>query len=301
MRSLLTRIFFKNKTPKQFLGTQIPKDRIDERVFLKNCKKRIDITQRHGIACQTPFHLAVWFRKDEGDLSGANDHEVEIVKGEKRLSWLKLSAVHRIELDDGIIVLYRIEKSKCYQLSSIHQYVLLKYYYRKNNTTYQEREIYGALYTYPRNIIVVSYREDGYFNIFPMDFQCYVPEANIYMLGLRTTNITLDKMINTKKVVISDTGSADFKTIYSLGAHHSSAPPNVEQLPFAVSESEKFRFPIPGFSSSYKEVELLGNYKLGSHMFLYGKVVNDKKIKNEVAPMQHVHFFEFQNSQYVEI
>jgi len=118
----------------------------------------------------------------------------------------------------------------------------------------------------------------------------------LYILGLRTTNLTLGKILSTKRLVISDTNKADIKTIYALGKHGSSAPPPLESLPFTVSKSEIFGFPVPDFSSSYKEVEIIQHRELGYHMLMLGKIVNAKETLSEPLLLYHVHILEFLNS-----
>ena len=134
-----------------------------------------------------------------------------------------------------------------------------------------------------------------------MDLSGYIAESGIFILGLRTTNIALEKILTVKKVVISDTDNADINVIYSLGKHHSTAPPKLDDLPFDTLDSELFKFPVPDFSASYKEIEIIKSQELGSHMLLIGKVLNHKQIRNKSSSLHHIHYFQFCNSNYQEL
>ncbi len=106
----------------------------------------------------------------------------------------------------------------------MHRLVLFAYFLRSKKNTYHHRKVISALYSYPRRIIIVSYKDDNYYNIFPMDIQGYIAEEKLYILGLRTTNVTLNKILEGKKVVVCDTDTVDINTVYDLGKHSSAAP-----------------------------------------------------------------------------
>lgn len=86
--------------------------------------------------------------------------------------------------------------------------------------------------------------------------------------------------------------------MYALGAHHSKAPPELENLPFRFEESELLKFPVPAFSSSYREIEITDHFKLGSHMMFVGRIINSKKLRDSHTSLYHIHFFEQLKSGY---
>jgi flavin reductase (DIM6/NTAB) family NADH-FMN oxidoreductase RutF len=227
-------------------------------------------------------------------------YTVQVTKDDKVSATVKISLVRAIE-DNNRIIIYRIEKVRCYNQDRCRQFILIKYFFPKGKKTFREGMIYGALYSYPRSIITVSYKEEGYYNIFPMDFQGCFEEEKLHIFGLRITNITLEKILHAKRIVIGDTGASDTCTIYGLGSHHSSNPPQIDQLPFPVIESEQFKFPVPAFTGAYKEIEVISSYRLGSHMMLVGKVVNEKRLKEPAPPLYHIHFFQFIQSGYITV
>lgn len=300
MKSLIKKIFFKKINPKIFFGVGIPNDQIEEKVFLKNGVHQLDISDRHNIVCQTPFCIAVWI--DESDIISFNIDKLKLIieKRNKLIASLHITLIKSLDESNGTIFIFKIIKVKCYQLNFLHQYILLDLLSSKKKHCYLESLVYGAMYSYPRRVIVTSFRDHEYYNLFPMDFQGEYPEVNIYLLGLKKTNITINKIIESKRVVVSTTEAIGTKTIYALGAHHSKSPPKIEDLSFKVIESELLKFPVPEFSSSYKEIEIISNYELGSHIMLVGKVVNSVVLKESYSSLYHVHFFEYLQSGYLE-
>ncbi|HLK30538.1 MAG TPA: hypothetical protein VKT28_18295 [Puia sp.] len=268
---------------------------IKEKVFLKNSSQKTDVSRRHSIVCQTPFCIAVRLEVKSSDI----DSSVLIIEVDKNpVALLNLKLLHTLKESNESILIFQITTAECFQQGFLQKYFLLKHIFKNKKHPYLESKIYAAIYSYPRKVIIVSFKDGDYYNIFPMDFQGYYPEENIYLLGLRTTNITLSKIINAKQVAISNIDTTDVKTVYDLGAHHGTSPPKIKDLPFKIFESEALKFPIPEFASEYKEVEIIKHYNLGSHTMLVGKVVNSKKIKNHLASFYHVHFFEQANVNY---
>ncbi len=296
--SPLKKLIYGDLNVSTFLVTRLFDHEIKESVFLRAGTANIEITKRHGMICLQPFCVAVWLNPEQLETFDPATVKIFFKKGKTLKAKLSLSLVEKIEEGNTALLIYRVSHASCYQLNPLYRFVTLFRFLKNKATTYRQRKFIAALYSYPRKIIVVSYKEENYCNIFPMDIQGHIPESELYILGLRTTNFTLNKILATKKVVISDTNKADIKTIYDLGRHGSSAPPLLDSLPFSVSASERFNFPVPNFSSSYKEVEIIQHRELGYHMLMIGKVVNAVQALPDPSLLYHVHLFEFVNSGY---
>ena len=145
---------------------------------------------------------------------------------------------------------------------------------------------------------MVSYKDDSYCNMFPMDIHSHIAGEGLYLLGLRTTNLTLNKMLEAKKVVVCDTDNVDINTVYTLGKQPSASPIPLNELPFGTVESEQFGFPVPNFSGSYKEIEIIHHRKMGFHMLMVGRVVNAKQLKPNPQSFYHIGFLQFQQGGY---
>ena len=289
MRALIGRILFKNKSRKKFIPCRIPSSQVEEKVYFDNK----EITWSHCIVCHDPFYLAIY---SNAPLS--NQGTVTITKGGG------LATEVKVKLKESIssVHVFEITGAQCHQLPYWHQFILQKrYFLYKKKDTFLQGMIYAATYSFPRRVIAVSYRDNSYFNIFPMDFQCFIEKDNVSILGLRTTNTTLKKILESKKVLVSDSTSVDVNTIYDLGRNHSAAPPSVDQLPFGITKSKLFDFYVPDFSASYREFEIACHVELGTHTMMIGSLVNSEKRTSDQSFIHHVHFFEFVNSDYTEL
>jgi flavin reductase (DIM6/NTAB) family NADH-FMN oxidoreductase RutF len=102
--------------------------------------------------------------------------------------------------------------------------------------------------------------------------------------------VALSKIIETGKVVVSEISFEHKDIIYQLGKHHSSIPPSLELLPFKVTTSENFGFYIPDWAESYKEIKIERTINLGSHMLLWGEVINQVTLKTHTSHLFHIHF-----------
>jgi hypothetical protein len=255
INSLIKRLFFKNTKVQTFFITRLTDNEIEEKVFLKKGKHEIDITIHHGMICLDPFCMAAWLQGDQLNLIDPQTATIQFKKGNKLNAVINVSIIEKIPTKQGALLLYKIGKVKNYQLNALHRQVLLSYFLRSKKNTYYSRKVISALYSYPRKIIIVSYKDETYYNIFPMDIRGFIQEEDLYILGLRTTNITLNKILEAKKVVVCDTDTVDINTVYNLGKHSSNAPTPIGNLPFGTTESELFRFPIPDFTGSYKRLK----------------------------------------------
>jgi len=302
MSSPIKNIFFKN-TPKiqTFNIVRLSQNQVEEKVYLKNGKQEIDITAHHGMICLDPFCVAIWLPLSQLSLVDPKSVKILFKKGRDLNASIKVSLIEKIPTETGELLLYRIENVKNYQISPLHRLALFAYFLRSKANTYYSRKVISALYSYPRSIIIVSYKDDTYCNIFPMDIQSYIQEEGLYILGLRTTNITLNKILEAKKVVVCDTDTVDIATVYKLGKHSSTAPTPIEDLPFATTPSELFGFPVPDFTGSYKEIEIIYHKKMGYHTLMAGKVLNEKQIKQNPASLYHIGFLQFQKGNYNNI
>ncbi|MBS1529909.1 MAG: hypothetical protein JSU01_06355, partial [Bacteroidetes bacterium] len=242
-----------------------------------------------------------WLSAEDAKQAGTETGALHFTANGKLNAKISVSLIERLPTEKGELLLYKVDKVNNYQLNPLHRQVLLRYFLRSKKNTYHHRKVISALYSYPRNIIIVSYKDDEYYNIFPMDIHSYIAEEKIYLLGLRTTNVTLNKILEAKKVVVCDTDTVSIETVYMLGKHPSADPTKIKDLPFGVTESERFGFYVPDFVGSYKEIEIMTNRKMGYHMLMVGKVVNEKKIKPDSSSLYHVGFLQFQQSGYQNI
>jgi hypothetical protein len=139
---------------------------------------------------------------------------------------------------------------------------------------------------------LISFREGAWYNIFPMDLVGDIPLSRNYVFGLRHSNVTLARIIETKKLVVSEISYEYKNIIYKLGKHHRE-PLSEADLPFELIRSETFDFPIPAWADSYKEIRIVNTMNLGSHMLLWGEEINQKYLSDPHAHLFHIHFLHY--------
>lgn len=300
MKGLIKKLFFNHTPIKTFFISRLSAKQVQEQVFLKSGKGIIEITRQHGMICLDPFCIAAWLSTDQANTVRENV-TIQFKKEDKLNASIAVSLVEAVPTENGVLLLYKIEKVKNYQLNYLRRLVFFGWLLKAQKNTYQSRKIISALYSYPRRIVIVSYKDDSYCNIFPMDIHSCIEGEGLYLLGLRTTNITLEKILEAKKVVVCDTDSADINIVYTLGKQPSASPIPLDQLPFTIIESEQFGFPVPDFSGSYKELEIIYHRKMGFHMLMVGRVVNEKQLKPDPLSFYHVGFLQFQQGSYKSI
>lgn len=300
MNKLLRKLLLGYSNPQKYPAIRIKDAEIKERVILYNEEKVTDITESHSIVCEKPFCIAIFFSKEQ-QTDKLKNIEIRVQRDNKMVAKLHLALKDIIDESQVSIFIYEVEGARNYQLSNIRQYFLMRYFLRERKLTQKEGKIYASLYSYPREVVIISHEEDGYYNMFPMDFRRYYEQGNIYVFGLRTTNITLEKILHSGRLVAISTTTSKLQDIYYLGKHHSSAPPQKNEMPFEIGESELYKFPIPAFSASYKEVEIVNSKKIGSHVLMVGKVVNAKEMRPEEASVYHIHFFEYVKAGYKQL
>ncbi|MBS1687763.1 MAG: flavin reductase family protein [Bacteroidetes bacterium] len=300
MNKLLRKILLGYSNPQKYPAIRVKSNEIKERVLLYSEGKISDITANHSIVCEKPFCIAIFFL-DGQQAFNLNKIEIRVERGAKVVAKLKLTLKDQIDAGGTSVFIYEIDEAKTFQLSNVRQYFLMRYFLREKKLTEKEGKIYAALYSYPREVVIISYEEDGYYNMFPMDFRRYYELDNLYVFGLRSTNITLGKILESGKLVACNTDAAKLEDIYYLGRHHSTMPPQKNDMPFELVKSELYAFPVPAFSASYKEVKIINSKKIGSHVLMIGKVVNKKEIRPDECSVYHIHFFEYVKAGYRQL
>lgn len=300
MNRLFRELLLGHSNPQNYPAIRLKDVEVKEHVLLYNDGKVTDITARHSIICERPFCIAIFFPKEQ-HVEGLNSIEIRVKRENKTVARLQLTLKDKIEDYQTAILIYNIEDVRNYQINNIRQYFLMRHFLRAKKLTRKEGKIYAALYSYPRKVVIISYEEEGYYNLFPMDFRHYYEQDDLYVFGLRSTNITLEKILKAGKLVACNTDAAKLKDIYFLGKHHSSAPPEKSGMPFNLVQSELYKFPVPVFSASYKEVKIMGSRIIGSHVLMIGKVENEKTTRPNETSVYHIHYFEYVKAGYMQL
>ena len=300
MKNIFRKILFGDSVIREYSTVTIS-DGIREKVYLKSGELLIDISGNHWVLCLEPIVIGIWI-EDKEQLSALDkkmDYTIYFTDsdsgGEKNIrrnavAVLDLEFFDKITESKGSLFLLKMQKSRIFHLSFIQTFLIYFKYYKKPHLSFKKLKSFVSAYSYPRRVRVVSFKSEEYYNIFPMDLLGDISQCNSYVFGLRHTNIALSKIIETGRVVVSEISYEHKDIIYQLGKHHSSVPPSLDLLPFKVITSENFGFYIPDWVQSYKEIRIERTINLGSHMLLWGEVVNQKILKTNASHLYHIHF-----------
>lgn len=271
---------------------------IQEQVYLSLKDHMVNVSGNQWVFCLEPLIFGVWI-EDEKLKTELNEikkcslvfEDSNSVKNKVAIAAVDL--VHTIKEDAGTLFLLELKKSRLYHLGFIRTHVLFQRYYKKPNLTFKKFKSFVTAYSYPRKVRIISFRSEDHYNIFPMDLVGELRKNNRMIFGLRHTNRTLSRIIETKKITASEVPYTSKAAIYSLGSHHSTTPPLPQELPFTIFESTSFGFYIPEWAESYKEVRILKTINLGSHMLLWGELVNETILKPLTTSLYHIHFLHY--------
>ncbi len=300
MKNLIKKILLDDIEVTEYSTITI-KDEIKERVFLEVANSAIDISKTHWLLCLEPIVFGVWLKKNEQKVTPdekakckmyfcmSTNNDFRIAK-KKVVAIIDLDYLDEIEDTGGALYVLKLRESKIYHVSLFKTFLLFNKYYKKPKFSFEKYKSLIAAYSYPRKVRIISFKQDEYFNIFPMDLLGEIPQSGKYIFGLRHTNVALAKIVETKKMVVSEVSHIYKNTIYELGKHHSGTPPSLDALPFKIKQTESFGFFIPEWVDNYKEIKILKTKSLGSHMMLWGEIVNEKILKQPSNNLYHIHF-----------
>lgn len=260
-----------------------------ETVVLRINDTTTDISKDHWALCLKPVIIGVWLNKAVS-FSPDSSYTLLVKEKQEKLAEVKLDFFAAIEEQDGVLLLLRFRQCKLYHTSFIGQLFLFNRHYRKPGFSFSTFRSYVAAFSYPRKVRLISFQDNDYYSIFPMDFVGNPGQKKRYVFGLRHTNQALPQIIQAKKLVVSEVPFTAREDIYKLGAYHSAPPPPKEQLPFKTVSTRDFGFPVPEWVNKYNEIRITRTLDIGSHMLLWGESVHEEVLSAGHRSFYHIHF-----------
>jgi hypothetical protein len=296
MKKFLRNILF-GSIPVSEYSTVTIEDQIYERVYLEAGGLSADISGTHWLLCLSPVVFGIWFVKKEDFHFFESKPEYKMYFKDSEVdasivAVLKLNFFNKIEEPDGSLLLLKLSGARIHHINFIKIKLLFYKYYKKPEQDYYKLKSYSAAYSYPRRVRLISFQNEGWYNIFPMDLVGDIPQSKRYLFGLRHSNVTLSRIIENGKMAVSEIPYEHKDIIYQLGKHHRQ-PMSETSLPFDLIRSEIFDFPIPIWANSYKEIRIVKTMNLGSHMLLWGEEVNQKYLSDSQGHLYHIHFLHY--------
>jgi hypothetical protein len=299
MKNLFKRILFGDTEITEYSTITVDKE-VQETVYLETKNVAINISKEHYVLCLDPVVFGIWLKDKEQIKTISESKGPKICfynssdKRKKNITAVaKVVFTDKIEETGGTLLLLKLKSCRIYHTNILKRFILFHKYYKKPQLSFKYYRSLISAYSYPRKVRIISFKEGDYYNIFPMDLVGDIQTCNRYVFGLRHTNVTLAKIIETKKMVVSEFSFEQKKTIYQLGKHHGSSPPSLSSLSFKTMLSRQYKFYIPEWVESYKEIRIIKTINLGSHMLLWGEVANEQKLKTPSANLYHIHFMQY--------
>jgi hypothetical protein len=299
MKRLIRKMLVGDNVISEYATVTVPGN-IHEKVYLEVNNQLFDISDRHWLLCIEPVIFGIWIDKKELQTVIHNNNTCKLYfSGSSRKNTaaqpgpeavLSFTRIQFIEEEAGTLFLLRLQKSQITQLNALKRYLLFHRYYKKNGLTFRQFKSFVAAYSYPRRIRVICFRQDDYYNIFPMDLLGDISTSHRYVFGLRHSNMALAKIIETGKLVVAEAPFEQKEAIYRLGAHHSSHPPTLDALPFGIIQSKNHGFYIPDWALSYREISVLKTINLGSHMLIWGACSGEQVLQSATSHLYLIHF-----------
>jgi flavin reductase (DIM6/NTAB) family NADH-FMN oxidoreductase RutF len=297
MKALIRKFLTGNIPVREYATVTVPGE-INELVYLEINNRKLDVTKNQWVFCLEPLVFGIWVEDEQVRLLLLEEKKCKLIFYNSD-SFRNKTAVANLEMRetikeaDGMLFLMALTSSNIHALGLIKTQILFRRYYKKPGLSFKKLKSFVTAYSYPRKVRLISFKSGDHYNIFPMDLIGELRSINRVGFGLRHTNRTLSRIIEEKKIVASEISYDHKNTIYNLGSHHSSAPPSVSDLPFKVTISNTFGFYVPEWAASYKEIKIIRTIDLGSHMLLWGEIVNETVKEVSVKSLYHIHFLHY--------
>jgi hypothetical protein len=301
MKELFRKILFGEAVIREYSTVRIGEE-ISERVYLDNNAGDAprDVSRTHWVLCLDPLVFGIWLGKTAlGSYGDGSSHWLYFrdgpckpgeEPGSHALAVAHLEFIDKIEEASGCLLLFRLVSCQVHHIAAFKTRLLYSKYYRKPGLSFDKVKAFATAYSYPRRVRLVSFRGADYYNIFPMDLLGDLTPAGRFVFGLRHANVALSRIITEKKIVVAEVPSGSKEMIYQLGSHHSTVPPPVGELPFAVIPSPRFGFWVPTWAESCREIRILRTMDLGSHMLMWGEPVGELLLNPVADHLHHIHF-----------
>jgi hypothetical protein len=310
MNSLFRKLIFGDAGIREYATITI-NGPIQEKVYLQIGAAWQEISQNHWLLCLDPIVFGIWIscENDMALAGGQGDYKMHFTNSSINadgngniLAEITLDLFDKIPDKAGFLLLLKLKKTRIYHINFLRTRLIFLKYYKKPQLSFAKLKSFVSAYSYPRRVRIISFKQYQYYNIFPMDLLGEVGQHGKFVFGLRHSNIALSKIIDSKKIVVSEVSYRYKDIIYQLGSHHSAAPPAVDRLPFKVISSRRFGFYVPEWVDSYKEVRIIKTINLGSHMLLWGEVLDECALRSPAGHLYHIHYllYLFQKRNHME-
>jgi len=179
-------------------------------------------------------------------------------------------------------------------ISPFHQFIIQLYnrlYQKKTGNVYLPGNLYKQVqiaYSLPRNISMITVRQNNRFNLFPTDLHGPVND-DLYIISLRHDGKACEQVISSGRILLSQVDCDFYKIAYALGKNHMQDWKEKENYPFSDGVSAHLQLPLPRSALFYRELELQDSFTCGIHRVMLFKTLYSQRFQDSPSTLAHIH------------
>ena len=269
------------------------------------CKGQVtkDITKLHLFVGYSPLIFALPSLKeiDQDQLTNVDIlftnkilHQNEILSRKDAIAVLQLKKIKEQIADDDTISYFEGLEGEHRFLSPFHQWIIglnNRLTNKKAGNIFLHDNLYKQVqiaYSIPRNISLITVRENDGYNVFPTDLHGQIDNQH-YIISLRHDGKACQQVSQTRKILITQIHSQFFKTAYALGKNHMRNYREKENFPFSSSISANLQLPLPESAIFYRELEFKDSFIYGIHRLFLFRILSWQEVQQNPSTLAHVH------------
>jgi hypothetical protein len=221
-------------------------------------------------------------------------HPNESFNQKDAVAMLYLKKIKEQKAGNETIFYYEGIKGKHRFIPFFHQFIIQlhnRLYHKKPGNVFLPGNLYKQVqiaYSLPRNISMITIRQNSLFNLFPTDLHGQVNE-NFYIISLRHDGKACEQVVNAGCILLAQVHSDFFKPAYALGKNHMQEMKERENFPFGSDISANLKLPLPPSALFYRELELKDSFIHGIHRVMLFKILYTQRIQDISSTLVHVH------------
>jgi flavin reductase (DIM6/NTAB) family NADH-FMN oxidoreductase RutF len=276
------------------VGLPVPQDRVE--VILETRDQLLDVTSNHVAVSLDPFLIGIGLPAS----SLMEPHRVRTLvfreRGDERreLGRLTLQLQQSIDLAPDTLAIFRPTggRDTCVGFTRRWLYYAWKRWttrrLRRPEPSFADFRNLLTFYSCPRPVTLVTVMDgETSGNIFPMDLVGRVG-AQLFIAALKNNSRPLEIVRSTRRMVFSRIPITLRDDAYLLAKQHRLVNVEWDGIPFQLTKSTAFGFPIPACALSSLEIEVRETRPMGSHTAILGVVVHQQPIDDSGVGMHHV-------------
>jgi len=256
-------------------------------VWLHGLGERVDVTQRHMMACCAPLTICIGLEQEQSEhvKSGrkltlrfhANAAD-QCFLGEIGLRYISSFTVGAQQL-----CLFRVTHHRNHCLPLLYLWAHYLQYTRtyepeRNHDvpiTLREARALIVCFLCPRPVVLVTVVDGQAGNMFPMNLMG--PVGGGYFAFALNSHRSAAPLVNrARRVVLSSVPLEQATVVSKMGANHRKPSIEWNELPFATITPDTFNAPVPSFALESREMQVVVAHPLGSHTLFVARTIAEQ-------------------------